>query len=213
MNNNSIHNDRDESSFIWGDFKTGSSRAFLSLYDQYIDALFLFGSNFSKDENLIKDCIHDLFIDLYRYREKLSEARNVRYYLYSSLKRKIIKEKQKREGVRFYDPDLLSLIEKEETPSTEYFMILNEEQENQHHLILQALNKLSKHQQEILFLRFNQELDYSEIADLFHISVGTVRTLVYRALKMLRASLKDSKHFFQFFFSFYNDAIPKASIV
>ena len=45
---------------------------------------------YSRDRELVKDCIHDLIFDLYKYRKNLAENDNIRNYLFKSLKRKVL---------------------------------------------------------------------------------------------------------------------------
>ena len=50
-----------------------------------------------------------------------------------------------------------------------------------------VLEKLTKKQKTGIFLRFNQEKSYEEISEIMGISIPTARTLIYRALKVLRS--------------------------
>ncbi len=188
----SVQNIDDRS--LWMDFRKGEPEAFLRLYDDYVDVLFLFGKNYSKDSEFVKDCIHDLFLDLYKYREHLSDIHSIRFYLYSSLKRKIIKEQKKRDVSVLSDSPMSLLEDQEESPAFEFTLIQQEESDENNRLLMKAWEELSEHQQKILFLRFNQELSYPEIANLFQISVESVRTMVYRSIKILRNSLQNSSH-------------------
>lgn len=175
---------------LWESFRKGDPVAFVRLYDQYVDVLFSFGTHFTSDKELIKDCIHDLFLVLGKYRTRLSDTTSVRFYLLASLKRRIIREQGKHGMIRSVDPAVLKLVGDEESPTFEYVFIRREEADHQSRLLLEALKALSTHQQKILFLRFNQDLRYTEIAELLDISVESVRTMVYRSLKSLRAGLK-----------------------
>jgi len=56
--------------------------------------------------------------------------------------------------------------------------------------IRNAMSKLSDRQQEVLNLRFQVGLPYAEVATILDISVESVRTLVYRAVKTIREELK-----------------------
>ena len=188
----SVQNIDDRS--LWMDFRKGEPEAFLRLYDDYVDLLFLFGKNYSKDEEFVKDCIHDLFLDLYKYRSHLSDIQSIRFYLYSSLKRKIIKEQKKRDASVLSDSPISLLEDQEESPAFEFTLIQQEESDENNRLLMKAWAELSEHQQKILFLRFNQDLSYPEIADLLEISVESVRTMVYRSIKVLRNSLQNSSH-------------------
>ena len=43
----------------------GNTKAFSTFYNSYIDILFNYGCILTQDRELLKDCIHDVFIKLY----------------------------------------------------------------------------------------------------------------------------------------------------
>ena len=78
------------------------------------------------------------------------------------------------------------------SPACDETIIDSERQEEGMDLLANAISQLTKVQQRALFLKFEQDLNYTEIAVLLNISVESARTNMYRALKSLRKSL--SKH-------------------
>lgn len=191
MRNHVVLNNREEKNadyFLWKRFIEGDDKAFYTIYDQYYDALYSYGIHFSKDKDLIKDCIHDLFLDLYKYRERLSETDNIHFYLFRSLRRLLYKEQSKRISVLSDEKILLqndiSVMAFEDT-------IIESETKNRYYKILiEAMKELSDKQREGLSLKFTQNFSYKEIADILGISVESARTNIYRALKDLRKVLK-----------------------
>ena len=179
---------RNKDYFLWKRFKDGDDEAFYWLYDQYVDALYSFGTHFSKDKEFVKDCIHDLFLDLYKYRSKLSDTDSIRYYLFGSLKRKIHKKGEKSLSV-VYDDDMAPTRE-QVVPGVEKSIVDQETKDENHMILEKAMEKLTQHQKEALFLKFDQNLSYTEIAELLGISVESVRTSIYRALKTLRECIQ-----------------------
>ncbi len=83
-----------EDAFLWNKLKGGCTTALGNLYDLYIEELFSYGIKIHQNREFVKDCIHDLFLDLYKYHSNLAKTDNVKYYLLLSLKRKIIKNIQ-----------------------------------------------------------------------------------------------------------------------
>ena len=59
------------------------------LYDKHIDNLFMFGTKFTADRELIKDCIQDVFVKLFNKRAQLDKVNNIESYLYVSLRNRI----------------------------------------------------------------------------------------------------------------------------
>lgn len=177
---------------LWKSFKAGDDKAFYDLYDQHSDALFGFGMQFCNDVDFVKDCIHDLFLDLYNYRTRLADTSSIRFYLFRSLRRKIYKQQLKKSSQLSFD-DTENSLKNSVSPSSEEKLINTEiEQENLAKL-KKALRKLTNQQRRILFLKFEEDLTYEEIASILDISIESARTNVYRALKSLRKSLSKNQ--------------------
>ncbi|WP_158974933.1 RNA polymerase sigma factor [Cellulophaga sp. L1A9] len=180
--------DKNGELLIWKRLVDGDKLALGELYDIYINILFTYGMYHSKDKSYVSDCIHDLFVDLYKYRNNLSMTDNVKYYLFRSLKRKINKKyRSKNISVSLDDfqfkPDFTNT---NHTNSCEKSIINQENTRERNAKLAKALSTLTKKQQKILFLRFDQEKSYDEISTIMDISVQTARTSIYRAIKTLR---------------------------
>ena len=172
---------------FWGDIKKGDTTALGNLYDMYIDSLFSYGIQHSQNKEYVMDCIHDLFLELYKYRGKLADTDNVKYYLFASLKRKINK-KYRQKIITISNEDMLfdKSIQKRYTASIESEIIENEQVVERNLKLASAMAKLTKKQKKGLFLRFNQGQPYEEIAEIMGVSIDSARTTIYRALMVLR---------------------------
>ncbi len=182
---------------LWKRIKAGETQAFDELYQLYADVLFSFGMIYSKDKELVKDCIHDLFFDLFKYRKNLSDNDHIRNYLFKSLKRKIQSSKSGKLSLVY-----TSGIQDENDQKTTSLTSENDESlEENMEKIRKAMQKLSDHQKEVLNLKFQLELSYAEIAKILDISVESVRTLIYRTVKTIREDLNiNSRTLVLFFF-------------
>lgn len=174
---------------LWERFKKDDNKAFFSLYDQYFDALYIYGMHFSRDKELIKDCIHDLFLDLYKYRKHLTETDNIRFYLSRSLRRLIYKEQAQKFSV-LSDEQILF---QNDIPviAFEDNIIASETKNEDYKLLSEVMKGLSDRQREGISLKFEQNLTYKEIAGILGISVESARTCIYRALKNLRQAIRE----------------------
>lgn len=171
----------------WKEFLQGSSVAFEFLYDKYFPVLFRYGMHFSKDRSQIKDCLQDLFVNLYTHRASLKQAENVRYYLYSSFRRKMIRNN--RQFKKLYD-ELPDYYDFEVVFSHEQVLISNQLDELQKKKMLKAFSQLSKRQKEAVYLRFYESMSYEEIAVVMEFKeVKYARTLVYRAIAVLKEAI------------------------
>lgn len=175
-----------ECQVIWSRLKSGDKEALGELYDVYIDELLLYGISISNDKSQVMDSIHDLFVDLHHYRSNLADTDNVKYYLFTSLKRKIFKKNKKKN--RFIETDYLSTSYsfKSHSKSVEENIIFSETVREKNLGLIRKLDLLTKKQRKGISLRFDQERSYKEIAQILDISVASARTTIYRAIKVLR---------------------------
>ena len=49
-------------------FCSGDDRAYAELYDMYVQMLYNYGLKMTSDQELLKDCIHDVFVKVYMKR-------------------------------------------------------------------------------------------------------------------------------------------------
>lgn len=184
--------DRVNWEIVWERFKSGDKEAFAFLYNLYVDVLFHYGCKLSKDQELIKDTIQEVFIDLYNGREKNnSSPENLKYYLILALRRNLIKKLVKARRIEL--GDVKDRMEFEPCYNMESRLIEQETQKELHERITELLNQLTNKQKEAVYLRFNESLDYAEIADIMGITIESVRKQVYRAIKQMKEIL-DSKN-------------------
>lgn len=175
---------------IWNSFREGNKEALEIIYEENYSSLFHYGLKFTSDEDLVKDLIHELFIDLIDSGEKLSATDNIRFYLLKAMRNKLSKHlaanlKLKSDQL---DASGFTLVE-----SIENQLIKKEMEENARTQIIASVSKLSKKQQEIIYLRFYNDMSYQKIAELFEVKIQTVRNLMSRAIQSLKDDLEKNK--------------------
>jgi RNA polymerase sigma factor (sigma-70 family) len=169
---------------LWDGIKAGDRSAFAQIYDQHLKALYNFANKICQDSLLIEDAIHDLFVDLWKYRENLSSTISVRAYLYASLRRRIVKLDNQNSNILRYDhkwEELNMVSFSQESEITE-----KETKDEQIKKLKAHLNNLSPRQYEAIILRFYDELSYEEIALIMEVNEQSVRNLIQRGLSHLR---------------------------
>ncbi len=77
-------------------FQAGNMAAFSQLYDLHVRILFNYGLKLTLDKELLKDCIHDIFVKLYVKKDELGTIDNLKSYLFISLKNKLCDELRRR---------------------------------------------------------------------------------------------------------------------
>ena len=183
---NKTCNDRHEI-ILWKKLNKGNIDALGNLYDIYVDELFSYGIKISSDKSVVMDAIHDIFLNLFKYKGKLADVDNVKGYLFKSLKRSIYK-KNKTKITPVENPELIHIISKESScfPSHEEKLISLEHTSSLKEKLDEGLSLLTKNQRKIIQLRYIEEQTYEEIAEITNVSISSARTNVYRALKTLR---------------------------
>lgn len=183
---------------IWRSFKAGDSEAFAYLYNLHLNSLYRYGTKLCNDEDLVKDAIQEVYLDLYLKREKnKSNPQNLKFYLILALKHNLIKKlKKRRRLIAGEDNEELTF---EPEYSIEHDIIEQEQNEERSRNIKNILQQIPSRQKEALYLRYNESMEYIEIAHILNISVESARKQVYRALKTVRDMMEKEALFFFLF--------------
>ncbi|MGQ8334959.1 RNA polymerase sigma factor [Sunxiuqinia sp. A32] len=178
---------------IWDNFREGSKEALEIIYEENYSSLFHYGMKFTPDEHEIKDIIQELFVELINSGTKLSPTNNIRFYLLRAMRNKLIKHLQSAKLLAENSTKNIVNTDFSLFESVENQLIQKEIEEAQRKSILSSINKLSQKQQEIIYLRFYNNMPYQEIADLFEVKIQTVRNLMNRAINSIREDIEDDK--------------------
>jgi RNA polymerase sigma factor (sigma-70 family) len=179
----SLSNDEN---YLWKLLLEGNIGALEQVMKLYFSTLFTYGSKFSTDRELVKDSIQELFVVVWERRDHLSTTVNLKAYLFSSLRRLILKKRSSgsyavlpfNEGdVSGFDFEL----------SIENSLIELEQTKFKAQKIRQIITNLPNRQQEIIYLKFFQNLGRDEIAEILHIHPQTVSNHLQVALKSMRS--------------------------
>jgi RNA polymerase sigma-70 factor (ECF subfamily) len=175
---------------LWQSFKAGSEKAFDQIYATCFSALYGYGTRLCGDKDLVKDCIQSLFVELWHHRGQVADVHSVRYYLYRCLRRKIIRAYNEEKKLVHSD-DLPEGYHFEVSFSHEIMLVNDQLNEENQRKLLRAFTLLTQRQKEAVYLRFYDNASYEEIASIMSLKeVKYARTLIYRALDVLRASIR-----------------------
>lgn len=172
---------------LWNRFRQGDTDAMESIYRHYYQHLFNYGHQICRNQELVRDGIHNLFMDLWRRRTHLGDTNNLKSYLFKALRRQLIHCMERDKKVISVD-DMLSAMIDAELSDTEP----NEEKEQQAVTLKQAIHNLSKRQKEVIFLRYYENLSCEEIAEVMQININTVYNNVSLAIKKLKEQFEDN---------------------
>ena len=165
-------------------FQAGNMAAFSQLYNLHINVLFNYGLKLTIDKELLKDCIHDIFVKLYTKKDELGTIDNLRSYLFISLKNKLCDELRR----RMYMSDTAVEEVSISTPTDVEDDYMEEEQrKNEFSLVRHLLDQLSPRQREALTLYYIEEKKYEDICEIMNMNYQSVRNLMHRGLTKLRS--------------------------
>ncbi len=71
---------------LWQQYQLGDPEAFSRLYGEYVQVLYAQGLRMTPDAGLVQDCIHDLFVELWRNRQRVPQPDSVSRYLTEALR-------------------------------------------------------------------------------------------------------------------------------
>jgi RNA polymerase sigma factor (sigma-70 family) len=174
---------------LWEEFKGGDKNAFMKIYRENYSVLLKYGLKIKHHEEFIKDCIQETFLDLLNHTDTLGNTNNIKFYLLTSLRRKIFRKLRYDLSFRIDDNFYFDSLQQAESPFEES-VICEEQFQTKKNLLKDLIDHLTPRQREALLLKFYTCFDYTEISEIMDLNVQSVRNLVYKAIKVLREQVK-----------------------
>lgn len=169
----------------WEALKKGDINSFSEIYKFYSAQLYNYGTKFSKDKDLIKDCIQELFVQIWSNRTSLTKPAHIKNYLFKSFRNLIFKKKSQLK----ISNELDDLENYEFNLNIEEIMIADENHKKLLEMLQTTISKLTSRQQEAIYLKFFEHLSYDDIAEEMGITVKAAYKIVARSLNVLRNNL------------------------
>lgn len=170
-------------------FLSGDDEVYAWLYRKYVNELFSYGMRLAHDSELVKDCIHDVFVKLYGRRSALAEVSRVRLYLLISLRNEIYTalKKSNKSGAVEWDNSTEPLFSVDYT--AEESLIEREQTDERQRRIRRALNALSARQKEVFYYRYTLEMKLPEICEVMGINYQSLQNLMQRSFRKVRETI------------------------
>lgn len=157
--------------------------ALKEIFNRYHLRLFRSAAGVLKDDDLAKDLVQDVFVDLWN-RRSTSHVRVLSHYLFRAVRFQVLKHL--RNG-KLQDHHL-KLAQKVQFANQTEDMLNFEELEMQ---LQKAIECLPSRCREVFFLSRYQSLSHKEISAQLNISPKTVEAQISKALSILRSRLED----------------------
>lgn len=165
-------------------FCAGNDNAFAELYDMYVQMLFNYGLRLTSDQELLKDCIHDVFVKVYGKRHDKNAINNLCSYLIISLKNRLLDEFRRQ---TFSTPNEVEEYEyRRATEDVERDYLSQERSLMQSAKVANLMKNLTRRQRQAITLYYLEERKYDEICVIMNMNYHSVRNLMHRGMLKLR---------------------------
>jgi RNA polymerase sigma-70 factor (ECF subfamily) len=165
--------------------KTGSLEALGELYDRHHRLVFRTAMGITCDPDTAADLLHDVFLRLYRFADRIDQERPIEPWLYrmtANLSYSWIKRSSR--WLRPIEEMTEWLIGARKLPV--YKM---PEMDEDWRLVRQAISSLPVQQRVVVVLYYINGLSLQEISDILEIPTGTVKSRMYYGREMLKKRL------------------------
>ena len=166
---------------IWENMLKGDLAALEQLYALFHTDLYHYALKITEQPDLAEDAVQDVFVDLWNYRKQITNINSPKFYLIRSLRNqclKLIKKQNRLTDIAMVNPINIIIDPAElQLKSESDFMKKN---------IETAMDKLSPRQREIIYLKFYNNLDYEELAEVLEINYQSVVNHIHKAMIKLR---------------------------
>ena len=158
----------------------GDRKAFKMLYNTYFETLCQHLLNYSQNQALIEDVVQETFITIWTNRKKLHINTSLKSYLYKAVVNNYInnyRKKKKRDAFleSYYRQVLMNISEKDESYQEERLKKLDE-----------CIQELPKKCREVFLSTKFTDMKYTEVSELFKISLKTVEGHISKAYSLIR---------------------------
>jgi len=175
---------------LWNDFVEGSDQALMTLYNRYVDKLYNYGTQLSRDNELVRDTVQDVFVYLVQKRANIKRPDSIKFYIYACFRRKLFKTLERSKKIAY----------REEYDRTDGFQLTVEPDVKSIHtkftmdtkrVLESASKRLPTKQREIIMLHYFEGLSIKEVAEVLGYSNSeSARNLLYKSLKGLSDILR-----------------------
>lgn len=166
-------------------FLSGDNASFEWLYTCHIHQLYSYGHSLGFGDDLLKDAIQDVFFKILCKRTLLDPDRDPRFYLFRSLKNRLIDMRRTSKSTCGIDTSA-SAFRLDVTILDQ--QIESEERQRLERRIADLLNCITSDiQREAVYLRYMYEMEYDEIACLLNVTPHSARKLVSKGLQKIRS--------------------------
>lgn len=165
--------------------KSGDEAAFRAVYMAWSAPLRRYADSILRNEADAQEVVQELFVSLWMNRRRLDEEKSLRNYLLRAVHNNALRECQRREVRRRNEERLRA-----ERPTA---LAENPEEEGNprtEEILLPAIARLPRQSRRVVEMNFLENKKHAAIASELSISLRTVETILYKAVRRLRGEIK-----------------------
>jgi RNA polymerase sigma-70 factor (ECF subfamily) len=165
----------------------GERQALDTLYQRYAPPLFGYLLTLTSDRGLAEEILQDTFVAAWRAAERFEGRSSVKTWLFGIGRRQAYNSLRRRNLALMDDTAL------DQTPSDEPEPDMATLQNADRQALTAAIEQLRPVHREVLLLAFVHDLSYAEMAELLDVPLGTIRSRLSNARRLLRAILETAE--------------------
>jgi len=171
---------KDKNIRLWDKLLQGDLNALEQIYTYFHSELYHYALKITSQVDLAEDALQDVFVDIWTHRSKLGSIHSVRAYLLRSVRNQCLKLlKRQQRFTDITDAGSFDLILPEE-------LRLVDPSQSIKQAIATGMTKLSPRQREVIYLKYYNNLDYEELAEVLDINYQSVINHIHKAMLKLR---------------------------
>jgi RNA polymerase sigma-70 factor, ECF subfamily len=160
---------------------TQNNDEFVRVFNEVYPNLCRFLASMLNNESAAQDLAQECFLRLHRFGAGRLAAGEARFWLFRVARNLALNELEKKQTRMKFIGKITTIFQRP-APTPEEVMAQSEREEK----VFALLRDLPEHQRAALLLREQQEMSYSEIAEVLNVSQSKVKSDIFRARSLLR---------------------------
>lgn len=165
--------------------KKGDSKAYTFLVNNYHHKLCMYAFSLTNNHDLSEDIVQNVFMGIWKQRQKLKDDFVVKSYLYRSVYNEFLDQYRKQKSVlaleKKYIDALSTIVEQEDESSLERLI----------NLVKHEIENLPPKCKQVFLMSKQEGLTNIEIAEYLNVSIKSVEAHITKAFSILRKSVGD----------------------
>jgi RNA polymerase sigma-70 factor, ECF subfamily len=171
--------------------QAGSDKALTALYNQYFERIYRFIFYRVSHKETAEDLTEDVFIKAFKNLRTLEQAAAFEGWLYQIARNLVIDYYRSKRAV-------VPLEEIENTLEYETNIVDLVNLQTEQTIFIKLLKELSPEQQQVIKLKFLEDIDNASIAEIMKKTEGAIRVIQHRAITRLKELIDSIKNHDQF---------------